>query len=309
MRIYPDTNIWNRLCLQAVDEQKLVQSLASRHSTLVLSAHAVYEMARTFSGTAGDARGIQLFSCIARFLDFGVPCWKEVMEFLKDECYAFENSLPEIDPLLSDDELDIVRTEVRKLAAGIVEGRVKEFIDRRTQFAADTRAEQREHFTTRPDLQETLRKVKEVDLQPWLARETMTSQGANVLCSHLTRMLGAGPTTEYAAAVLRGPASHAARALVRADLYSNWRAANRGSNPPDLIDDVLHALQATYSDVYLTADVKHAKYASLVLTPNTQVALYDGATPIADWIETLAYADETAELRSLAVERGPCGRA
>jgi hypothetical protein len=68
------------------------------------------------------------------------------MEFLKEECYAFENHLSTIDLLLNDTDRDIVKIEVEKLAGSLVEGRVRAFIDKRTGFAADTRADQRDHF-------------------------------------------------------------------------------------------------------------------------------------------------------------------
>jgi hypothetical protein len=47
---------------------------------------------------------------------------------------------------------------------------------------------------------------------------------------------------QYARGVLLYSAADAAPGLVRANLYSNWRAANRGSNPSHLVDDMLHVL-------------------------------------------------------------------
>ncbi len=50
------------------------------------------------------------------------------------------------------------------------------------------------------------------------------------------------------------------------------------------MDDMLHVLQAVYCDVYVTADEKQSAYASLLLGPQTRVAIYDGQTPIDLWI-------------------------
>jgi hypothetical protein len=47
--IYPDTNLWSYLADLPVDEKTLVDQLASNDATLVLSAHAVYELARIFA--------------------------------------------------------------------------------------------------------------------------------------------------------------------------------------------------------------------------------------------------------------------
>ena len=141
--IYPDTNIWNYLAQPVIDEGSLSQSLSTKNASLVLSSHAVYELARTFTGKGGDAVGVQLFSSLNKLLELGIPCSKEVMEILKEECYAFENRLSAIDPLLDEKDREIVKTEVGKLTNGVVEGRVKEFIEKRTGFAADTRTDQR----------------------------------------------------------------------------------------------------------------------------------------------------------------------
>jgi hypothetical protein len=81
--------------------------------------------------------------------------------------------------------------------------------------------------------------------------------------------------------------ANVSRAIVRADLYSNWRCANRDSNPRDLVDDMLHVLQAVYSDIYATAEPKQSDYASLLLTPSTKVAIYDNNTRIDQWLLTL----------------------
>lgn len=84
--------------------------------------------------------------------------------------------------------------------------------------------------------------------------------------------------------MLRAPTANASRGLVRSDLYTNWRAANRGSNPADLIDDVLHVLQSIYCDIYATAEPKQAEYAGLILTPNTTVAIFDRSIPVDQWL-------------------------
>ncbi len=288
MLIYPDTNIWNYLAQRHIDERKLTETLATKNATLVLSAHHVYELARTFTGKAGTERGVQLFSSIKKFLDLKVPCSKEVMEFLKEECYVFENGLQRIDPMLDASDHETVRREVDKLARGIVEGRVKEFIAKRTQFAVTTRVEQRDHFTARKTLKRELRAVSESDLFNWLQSVTMTTDGSVILSRHLERMLGPGPTPDYARRLLLSPASNAARGLVRADLYSNWRSANRGSNPKDLVDDMLHVLQSIYCDLYVTGEPDQAKYAGLLLTTKTKVRIYDGMTPIGQWLVALA---------------------
>jgi hypothetical protein len=287
--IYLDTNIWNYLARETVDRRQLVGVLASKNTSLVLSNHTVYELARTFAGEnpGSHALGVQLFSSIQEFLDLGVVVSKEVMEFLKEECYAFEKGLLEIDSMLDAEDREIVKREVEKLASGLVERVVREFIEKRTQFASSTRASQRNHVKARKELRRALKAVPESKLADWLQEEMLTPSGPELLYSHLRRMLGPGPTPDYARGVLTSAAGRAARGLVSADLYSNWRSASRGSNPGDLIDDMLHVLQAIYCDVYATAEPDQGKYARLLLTPGTSVAIYDQKTPIGQWLESL----------------------
>jgi hypothetical protein len=179
---------------------------------------------------------------------------------------------------------EVVKREVGKLAEGLVEGVVKEFIEKRTKAAAESRIDQRDHFVDHEALKQKLKAIPQSDLPAWLQAETFSPYGVEMFYEHLKRMLGDGPTREYAEAVLHSSAAHASRGVVRSDLYSNWRAANRGSNPADLIDDVLHVLQAIYCDVYATAETKQAEYASLILTPKTSVAIYDRRGPVDQWL-------------------------
>jgi hypothetical protein len=285
--IYPDTNIWSYLAQRPVDEAKLIAALTSKNATLLLSPHAVYELARAFTGNSAPAVGIHLFSSLKRFLDLGIPCSEEFKTLTKEECYALENHLSEIDPLLGPTDRDIVGVEVGKLANGIIEQPVGDFIEKRTEAAVDTRVDQREHVAARKELREKLKAISQPDLAAWLKTETMSPYGIEVFYQHLKKMHGNGPTREYARDVLLSAPAHAARALVRADLYSNWRAGTRGSNPADLVDDMLHILQAIYSDFYVTGENKQTEYASLLLTPRTKVAIYDLKTPIDEWLLSL----------------------
>jgi hypothetical protein len=74
-------------------------------------------------------------------------------------------------------------------------------------------------------------------------------------------------------------------AVVRADLYGNWRTANSGSMPRDLLPDLDHIVTASYFDVYATKEAGQGKYAPLVLA-KTAIAVYDGKV-ISIWLERL----------------------
>jgi hypothetical protein len=287
VRIYPDTIIWNLLCDQSVQPKKLLNSLNDKGATLVVSFHTVYELARTFErdDAKGKARGQQLFAYLKRFLDLSMPCTKELWELIVAEAYAFENHLPEIDPMATPEQCAEVRLEVDKLARGIVENRVKEFLEQRLKFAKDTQVQQNTHMIGREVLKQHLQTISELKLGEWMQGETVTPFGVNLLCRHLVNKLGPRFTLGYAYGLLSFALADAARGTVRADLYSNWHCANYGSNRRDLVDDMLHVPQAMYCDLYVTEEKKQSQYAALLLTPKTSVAIYpDRSIPIDQWL-------------------------
>jgi hypothetical protein len=287
VRIYPDTIIWNLLCDQSVEPEKLLSSLNEKGATLAVSFHTVYELARTFErdDAKGNTRGQQLFAYLKKFLDLGMPCTKELWELIVAEAYAFENHSPEIDPMATPEQCAEVKLEVDKLARGIVENRVKEFLEQRFKFAKDTQVQQNAHMIGREALKQHLQTISELKLGEWMQEETLTAFGVNLLHRHLVNNLGPRFTLGYAHGLLSFALADAARGTVRADLYSNWHCANYGSNRRDLVDDMLHVLQAMYCDLYVTEEKKQSQYAALLLTPKTRVAIYpDRKIPVGQWL-------------------------
>lgn len=290
MFIYPDTNIWNRLCRQGEDPAKVLQALSARGATLVLSPHTIYELARTFTGSTPTSKeqAVKLFCYIKAFLDAGIPGSKQLMDLVGDEAVAFGQSQSSINPLLNDKDRQVMCEEVAKLAAGNLEQRVPDFIQKRMAFAGETREDQKNHFDGHGKLKDYLLNVPEADLPKWLPAETMTASGIAIISGHLERISGGStPPTSWALTFLQSAVSSASKGVVRADLYYNWRCANRGSNPPDLVDDMLHVLQAIYCHFYVTEEPKQSQYASLLLTPTTRVGIYDHNTPGGMWLERL----------------------
>jgi hypothetical protein len=282
MLLYLDTIIWNLLCDQAVEPRTLVGSLASKNASLAFSFHSVYELARTTS----ESRRIQLFSYFKGFLDLNSVCMKQIPDALMAETRAFQDGLRTVDPFASADEYGFVREEVDKLSGGLLEDRVKQFIEQRTQHSEAQRTQQKDHLSRRVDMQGKLAAVSAEKLETWIPLQVLTPSGADILSSHFERMTLQRPTRDFCLALLTSPVGNVARGIVRADLYYNWRCATRGSNRFDLMDDTLHVLQATYCDIYATAEAKQSEYASLLLT-DTRVEIYDRKTPIDRWLETL----------------------
>ena len=134
MNIYLDTNLWNVLCDQEVDQEKLVASLASKNARLVISPHTVFELAKTFraSGEQASKRGRELFSCLKKFVDANIPCSKEIMELLAAEMQALQLRKSTIDAFLGEFDYGMLKQEVDKLASGEFDERADKFIKARS---------------------------------------------------------------------------------------------------------------------------------------------------------------------------------
>jgi len=288
--IYPDTIIWNLLCDQNVGPQELLDALRARRFTLVVSFHSVYELARNFERDepVGNARGRQLFSYLKRYLDLDIPSTKQLWEMIIAEDQAFKKNLQAIDPLATPEESAIERSEVDKLSVGTVEGRVKDFLEKRRQFARDTKAQQEARIIESDKLREYLKAISDDDLATWMPRETLTTSGVSTLYQRFLKNAGPSRTLQYVHSLLSFALADASRGTVHADLYSNWKCARDGSNRLDLVDDMLHVLQAMYCDLYVTEEDNQLRYAPLLLTSRTRVEIYrDRSVPIDQWLLSL----------------------
>jgi hypothetical protein len=288
-QIYPDTNIWNALCKQSVDPLTLMKDLEAKNATLVLSLHTVYELARTFASnkSTSHAQGMTLFQCLEKFIKAGIVCSKQIMDLVGDEAVAYFQHQTSVNPLLDATGRAITLTEVSKLAAGVVEPRVTGFISNRATFAADSRTDQKDHFVGNPAMKAKLTAIPESTLSGWLSTETISTQGQLIISDHLSRITSTIFPQSSALSFLSSAIANASKAVVRADLYSNWRCANRNSNPKDLLDDMLHVLQAVYSHIYVTEEAGQLDYAKLLLPPSVKVAIYNKTTPIDQWLLAL----------------------
>lgn len=233
-------------------------------------------------------RGRQLFSYLKQYLDLDIPSTKQLWELIMAEDEAFRKNLSVIDPLATSQESAIEKHEVEKLAAGIIEGPVITFLEERRQFARDTKAQQAARIIESEKLREYLRAISEDELATWIPKETLTTSGVSTLYQRFLLRAGPSRTPQYVHHLLSFPLADASRGTVHADLYSNWKCAKDGSNRLDLADDMLHALQAMYCDLYVTEESNQLRYAPLLLTSRTRVEIYrDRSVPIDQWLLSL----------------------
>ena len=290
MDLYLETNLWNALCDHPGDPDTLVRFLDSLSVRLVFSYHCGTEMAKTFLGFGGASdRGRELFSSLRRCMDAGACCAKQNMDLIPAELTALTSG-GKVDPFISPEQRAQLYAEVDKLANGIFDDQAKASIEGRIKFAKRTRQAQINHLELRPEMKQHLKTISPDALPAWLDQQVVTLDGQKILAHHILRIYPDAPPSDvfhYAGALLADPLYRFARGVVRADLYYNWRCAHRGSNRPDLIDDMFHVLNATYCDVYVSKEKNQIEYAGLLLTGGTKVEIYDGSQ-VDKWLEQIA---------------------
>ena len=286
MNIYLDTMLWNVLCDQGADPNRLIASLAARDANLVLSPHTAFELAQTFEKDPQRAK--TLFSYVREFVLANVPCMKEISNILEAEMLALRSPTLAVSPFLPPENYGEFRRDVEGLAGGDFDERANEFVRVRSSLGLTARSGPAGQL--RNDVSQRLRGVAPADLERWMETEIMSPQGVTILTEQIRRQFPEAPLEEavsWAVPLLTSPTCRLARGLVCADLYFNWRWVHRGSLPRDLYHDMYHVLISTYCEIYATKESRQAEYAGLLLTPRTRVAIYDGQNSLDGWLAAL----------------------
>lgn len=291
MLVYPDTVLWNDLCDEGANPQEVLRTLARKGIQLVLSTQAVYEMAKTFqmSGTSGLGRGKKLFTYLLRLVEAQIPCLGMPSDILAEEMKRTSGETKAIQIFVTEESYRGMSAEVRKLSEGVLDQRADYFIRARRVHSTLTRSEIAEHFASRPELERQLEVVPVGGLGDWLRKEVEGS-GRRILELHILSTfpeLSKREARWLAKRLLSSQAYRLSHAMVRADLYLNWRYVQVKSISRDVPDDIFHVVNAAHCDVYATKEKRQARYAPLILT-GTTVAIYDGALPPREWLATLA---------------------
>ncbi len=293
MTIYPDTNIWNALCDQEVDPAQLGATLIAKNARLVLSYHTVYELLKTFRGSSAQARlrATKLFSYLgAHLVGDHITCVHELLELLGLEMSVVVGRAPSLDPFVSKPGLTEMIAEVRRLAYGDFSDQADAFVSERLQLSSAARSGQKDHTDARSDMKQRLRAISVGELGAWLRDSTASATAVRLLSDKIRYRFSEATLADsllYARALLESQTLRVGGALVRADLYFNWRCAHRDSVPKDLYDDMYHVLGAIYCDAYVTKEPAQAEYAHLLLTRTSSVHVYMPEVPIGQWLESL----------------------
>jgi hypothetical protein len=291
VNIYLDTNMWDALFDGGVQPEEFVPRLKKANKRLVLGLHAFYESVRMFQSLRPDAptRARALLEFVGRYLDANVLCAKDQSELLPAEMLALKEGAHKVEYFYPQADREKIVAEYQQLSNGFHSNIAKSFVEDQLKFAKRNREGIVAHLEAHPELIEKLSLIPSADVEVWLQQESVSVRGHSNLARHIALRFPEVPEreiSEYAVALLRPPMMRFARGLVRADLYLHWRYAQFKALRKDLLDDVYHVLNASYCDVYATADPKQ-QYAPLLLTTNTKVRIWPRSTPVDEWLERL----------------------
>jgi hypothetical protein len=130
--IYLDTMLWNALCDQHIDPESFSAALHAEGGVLVFSEHTVYELAKTFTSGKSNAmeRGRELMSYLQQYLDH-LFCIKQPIELVAAEMWALKDGAANVEAFHGDVNFGVVRTEIDRLACGVMVDSAKDYIARR----------------------------------------------------------------------------------------------------------------------------------------------------------------------------------
>jgi hypothetical protein len=290
--IYLDTVLWNELLQQRVAPASLVAVLERRSARIVLSDEAIYELARTFGSQRANGRekAKELFEYLSGYIDVSIPIVKDFMTLVAAEMNALQLQMREIYPFINASDYEIVKALVARLSEGSLSPEAQARIDERAALRARDRIGISSFLNENSDIREALRGISERHLPDWLDREANSVASLNYLADQIHSYFFEHPrheVMEYVLALRGAVANRVARAVIRRNLYLNWRGAHRPSVAKDIFPDSTHIVSSNYCDVYATKEGGQLGYARLLLTPSTVVCIYDGQSPVDEWLVSL----------------------
>jgi len=293
MWIYLDTMLWNDLCDEDPNCEELVAALKQQDKHLVISFHLIYELARTFQGKSPEAtsRARRLFAFLKRMLEQGILCANFPGDILISETENALQSSNGVVIFVSKDNYAALEREVSRLSGDDLGPKASDFIDKRRREADQMRNDILNHMVNRPKLRNALAALRPERLHSWIAKEIQnkSSIAKELAALHLS-MAFPNEDNKRLRIVLKRLLSSAkyrtTHALLRADLFSNWKGAQATTLKRDLPDDMHHMVNAAYCHVYATKEKRQVDYAHLIIG-KTRIELLEPDSSVTDWLLAL----------------------
>lgn len=285
--IYLDTTLWNKLYEQSADPAGLVRSLRENGAELVFSPHLRYELSKTFRSTrpGRQEKAKPLFCYLEQFVRFRIPCAKQVVDLLREEVKCANGQVREVECFYQAEDYEREAGEIRKLARGQLGPQLDKILDFRSQQVQVFRAESSQRAAVWGELMEG----KDIATFPAFLEVTFRELGPACLRKHISRLfpeLRAKDIKRIARKILSAQRYRLAHALVRGDLYMDWRCYRDRALARDTSDDCYHMENAAYCALYATDDVSQEAHANDILCA-TKVRIYDRKIPIGEWLTSI----------------------
>jgi hypothetical protein len=291
--VYAETSVWNELCNQAIDPHRLASRLAKRGEKLVLGINVLFELLKTFgmSEESAASRGAELFSYLNASMHDEFPITRQTPEILVEEAMHSVDRSRGTRVLVEGVEYRFWRGEIARLAKGGFRSPREGFIEVRKATAKQSRDEMRKEFSAMPEVKFSLRKITIDRLKDWLIGEVRSERGVNSLAIHLAAVLpgeSLPDLREIAKSLLGSTEYRVSHALVRNDIYLNWRLAHRGSVALSSYDDAYHVVNASYCGKFLTTDKEQVEQVEHSLS-GVQVGFCEPGKPFDVWLTDSGY--------------------
>ncbi|HEY6128625.1 MAG TPA: hypothetical protein VIW23_10625 [Candidatus Acidoferrum sp.] len=286
--LYLDTSLWNRLCEQSVVPADFVTALRRNGWDLVFSPHLRYELSKTFRSVRPQAaeKATRLFSYLAKFVSLNIPCVKQVPDLLREEVRHSCQQIRALECFYKDGDYQREATEIWKLASGNIDQGTHNVLDFRGRQVSEFRAASPARTAmwrerTEQDQNVTLKQFMDFGLEEF-GQRCLMRHIADLFCDVSQRDL-----RRISRKMLSARRYRLAQALVRGDIYIDWRCFREMAVARDTSDDCFHIENAAYCDVYATSEAGQEAYANEILL-KTRVRVHDRKTPLGHWL--IAYA-------------------
>jgi hypothetical protein len=290
--IYFDTTMWNILCDQSVDARKFQDALRRHGSLVVLGINAYAELVKSFFGRRPE-RGPQLISCLDQFLQAGTPVVDSWEKWLIEESRLVSGMIDRFSLFLGEREQSNIASWTKGL---LIHEPPKELQKRLTTRKEQTRIlseSAAKALASQPDILEDLRRVQPEDISVFLDQESSRPRAEALLARYLPQVFAANQESlpmqpePLARALLSMKSHRAAHAIVRVNIYRNWRAARspKVTFAKCVPEDSYHVANACYCDTFVTEDTDGQADAAIHAIQGIKTLVYrDRHISVADWL-------------------------
>ena len=299
--IYLDTTIWNVLSEQAPGGEQARKLCSELDVNFTLGLNAYFEMLKSFFGKRSDAvdRGKRLFNCLRNYLENGVAFLKSWEELLVEEARRSSGEIFDISLFSDATWRGYFVQGAQELAKGKLRPELRQLIEKRDGQSRERRSMAERLMQSQPEMLQDLRMVDPVEIEGFLATASVGGSGQHLLAKHLTDVfkLMSRPVPmadqDMAAALLSSDSNRVSHAIVRNDIFQNWRAARaRLACESDSVrvakcipDDSYHVVNGCYCDLFLTEDKDGQAVAAQYVAPRLKALVYqDKYGPFLDWL-------------------------